>query len=281
MKSIKPHFVFSKQQRSGVFVLMAIIIFLQCFYFFFDFTNEFSTVINDEKIKSFQSELDSLAKVKVSKNLIYPFNPNFISDHKGYLLGMSLDEVDRLHRYRKSGKFVNSIDDFQKITDISDSLLQIISLNFKFPEWIVKNKSTGVFSSSYERDLNSASVNDIYKATKIGYKVVSRIINYRKKLNGFLSFDQLYDVYGLSKENVENIKQKFVLESFPTIQKININLASAIELSQIVYISDYLAVNIVDERVLREGFTNLDQLRFVQGFPLEKLERIKLYLTIN
>jgi DNA uptake protein ComE-like DNA-binding protein len=91
----------------------------------------------------------------------------------------------------------------------------------------------------------------------------------------------LDDVYGLSKENMENIKQKFVLESFPTIQKININLASAIELSQIVYISDYLAVNIVDERVLREGFSNLDQLRFVQGFPLEKLERIKLYLTIN
>jgi DNA uptake protein ComE-like DNA-binding protein len=80
---------------------------------------------------------------------------------------------------------------------------------------------------------------------------------------------------------MENIKQKFVLESFPTIQKININLASAIELSQLVYISDYLAVNIVDERVLREGFSNLDQLRFVQGFPLEKLERIKLYLTIN
>jgi DNA uptake protein ComE-like DNA-binding protein len=169
----------------------------------------------------------------------------------------------------------------KKITDISDSLLQIISPNFKFPEWIVKNKSTEVFSSYYERDLNSASINDVYKATKIDYKVASRIINYRKKLNGFLSFDQLDDVYGLSKENMENIKQKFVLESFPTIQKININLASAIELSQIVYISDYLAVNIVDERVLREGFSNLDQLRFVHGFPLEKLERIKLYLTIN
>ena len=39
------------------------------------------------------------------KDTIYPFNPNFISDYKGYKLGMSIQEIDRLHQYRAQNKY--------------------------------------------------------------------------------------------------------------------------------------------------------------------------------
>jgi len=88
-------------------------------------------------------------------------------------------------------------------------------------------------------------------------------------------------VYDLSEEDVKKVKQKFVLKTIPNIKKININLASASELAELIYINEYMAANIVDERVLREGYKSLDELKYVAHFPIEKLDRIKLYLTIN
>jgi len=282
MKNIKSHFVFTKEQRSGIFVLLVLIVVFQCIYFFADFTtNEFNDV-DEQKIAAFQKEIDSLALLKQSKRYeVYPYNPNFITDYKGYVLGMSVEEIDRLHNFRKLNKYVNSAKEFQKITQVSDSLLLVMSPKFKFPDWVAKKNVSNRYSSSYQKDLNKAEAKDIYKATLIDFKFAYRIVNFRKKLNGFLSFDQLSDVYDLSEEDIKKVKQKFVLKSTPNIKKININLASASELAELVYINEYMAANIVEERVLREGYRNLDELRYVTHFPVEKLDRIKLYLTIN
>ena len=64
---------------------------------------------------------------------MYPFNPNYISDYKGYQLGMNVDEIDRLLAHREQSLYVNSAKEFQTITKISDSLLQKISSFFNFP----------------------------------------------------------------------------------------------------------------------------------------------------
>jgi len=274
--------VFTKQQRSGVFLLVLLIVVFQCVYFFADFTTGESNKVDQQKIAAFQKEIDSLALAKQSKKYeVHPYNPNFITDYKGYVLGMSVEEIDRLHNFRKLNKYVNSAKEFQNITHVSDSLLGVMSPKFKFPDWATKKNGSSRRSASYQKDLNKAEAKDIYKATAIDYKYAYRIINFRKKLDGFLSFDQLMDVYDLSEEDIKKVKQKFVLKTIPNIKKININLASASELSSLVYINEYMATNIVDERMLREGYKDLDELKYVAHFPVEKLDRIKLYLTIN
>jgi len=282
MKNIKSHFVFTKEQRSGVFVLLVLIIVFQCVYFFADFTTDEFKDVDQQKIAAFQKEIDSLRLLKQSdKYEVRPYNPNFITDYKGYVLGMSVAEINRLHNFRKFNKYVNSAKEFQKITQVSDSLLLVMSPKFKFPDWVTKKNISNRYSSSYQKDLNKAEAKDVHKATNLEYKLAYRVVNFRKKLNGFLSFDQLNDVYDLSEEDIKKVKQKFVLKTIPNIKKININLASASELASLVYISEYTAANIVDERMLREGFNNLDELKYVAHFPIEKLDRIKLYLTIN
>lgn len=282
MKNIKPHFVFSKQQRSGVFLLVVIILVTQCFYFFYDFNVDKFVVDEESCIASFQDELDSLyVHKKTKRDTIYPFNPNYISDYKGYVLGLDLLELDRLHSYRASGRFVNSAREFQSVTKVSDSLIVLISPYFKFPDWVAVKTSGSSYKVGFQKDLNLATANDIQKAIFIDFKLASRVVNYRNSIGGFLTLNQLVDVYGISDNIVQKMKLKFVLNSYPAIKKININFASASELSELIYISDYVAANIVSERLLREGFSDLDELRFVQGFPSEKLERIKLYLTIN
>jgi len=282
MKNIKPHFVFTKQQRSGVFVLLVLIVVFQCIYFFADFSTDESSEIDQRAISVFQKEIDSLVLIKMlSKNEIHPYNPNFITDYKGYDLGMSVEEIDRLHSFRKLNKYVNSAKEFQKITQVSDSLLEVMSMNFKFPDWVTKKDVSDIQTLSYQKDLNKAEAKDIHKATSLEFKIAYRVVNFRNKLGGFLSFDQLNDVYDLSEEDVEKVIDKFVLKTIPNIKKININLASASELAELVYINEYIAANIIDERVLREGYKSLDELKYVTHFPSEKLSRIKLYLTIN
>jgi len=282
MKNIKSHFVFTKQQRSGVFLLLLLIIILQCAYFFIDYNIEESSLVDQQKITAFQNEIDSLALVKkVSKYEVRPYNPNFITDYKGYVLGMSVEEIDRLHQFRKLNKYVNSAKEFQKVTLVSDSLLGMLSPKFKFPDWVGKKNISSKYSSSYQKNLNKAEAKDVYKATDLEYKLAYRIVNFRNKLGGFLNFEQLKDVYGLSEEDIKKVTDKFVLKTIPNIKKININLASASELAKLVYINEYIAANIVDERVLREGYNSLDELKYVAHFPIEKLDRIKLYLTIK
>ena len=282
MKNIKPHFVFTKQQRSGVFVLLLLIVIFQCIYFFFDFTTDESNENEQREIIAFQKEIDSLALIKkVSKYEMRPYNPNFITDYKGYVLGMSVEEVDRLHSFRKLNKYANSAKEFQQITQVSDSLLKVMSSKFKFPDWVTKKNVANKYSSSYQNDLNKAEAKDIHKATDLEYKIAYRIVNFRKKLGGFLTFEQLKDVYGLSEDDIKKVADKFVLKTIPIIKKININLAGASELAELVYINEYIAANIIDERVLREGYKSLDELKYVTHFPTEKLGRIKLYLTIN
>jgi DNA uptake protein ComE-like DNA-binding protein len=91
----------------------------------------------------------------------------------------------------------------------------------------------------------------------------------------------LHDVYELTSKEIKRIKAKFEIKTIPTIQKINLNFATKSELASLVYINTYLATNILEERLLRGGFKNLDELKYVQDFPLDRLENIKLYLTIN
>ena len=109
MKNLKSHFKFNKQERSGIFFLILFLIIIQVGYVVYD-----SYQINEKyplNIDSnFQVRIDSLKNVALKNDTVkvYPFNPNYISDFKGYTLGMSTDELDKLHHFRKTNKFVNS-----------------------------------------------------------------------------------------------------------------------------------------------------------------------------
>lgn len=139
---MKSHFTFTKQQRNGIFLLILIIISLQCIYFFVDFKSE-KININNESLSKFEKEIDSLKLIELekSKPKIYPFNPNYITDFKGASLGMTTEEINRLLAFRKQDKWINTTQQFQKVTNVSDSLLNAISPYFKFPDWVNQKKN--------------------------------------------------------------------------------------------------------------------------------------------
>ena len=288
---MKSHFTFTKKQRNGIFLLILIIILLQCVYFFVDFSPE-EPKVNQNELEIFQNEIDSLRLVEIDnrKPKIYPFNPNFITDYKGYMLGMTNEEIDRLLQFRAKDKWVNSVEEFQQVTKVSDSLLAKISPYFKFPDWVTNPKPKTNYSyqnsnqpKTYEQkqDLNTASASQLQKINGIGEAYSKRIVAYRDKLGGFMADVQLQEVYGLSPEVIERIKEQFTVKMPKQVEKINLNTATIEELVTIQYIDYEIAHHIIEQRTLREGYKTLDELLKVKSFPINKIEIIKLYLKLN
>jgi DNA uptake protein ComE-like DNA-binding protein len=279
-------FTFNKQDRNGIFFLLLIIILLQGAFVAlktFPLGGASESFAPDrsvgEKLKVLHKERDTLK--------MYPFNPNYITDHKGYLLGLSTMEIDRLHAHRAAGKFVNSIKAFQEITKVSDSVLERISPYFKFPEWTQRTgpKRISVQDSPQRpvpvvQDLNTATAEQLKGIPGIGEVLSGRIVKFRERLGGFLVEEQLLDVYGLEPEVAYRALKKFKLLSRPTITKISLNGASARELSQLVYLSHKVARAIVEYRELKGGIGNFAELADIEGFPFDKIDRIGLYLSL-
>lgn len=289
MKPSKSHFRFSRKQRNGIFLLVVFILVIQALYFFVDFSQEPLINIQTSEILSVQQEIDSLKAISLQERApkIYPFNPNFITDYRGYTLGMTPEELDRLHQYRARDQWINSKEDFKRVTQVSDSLLAVISPYFKFPDWVTNPKpKSNTYSGFKEKktyaqkqDLNTATAEDLQQINGVGEVLSGRIIKFRNRLNGFLTDDQLFDVYGLEFSVVKRIQNEFTVKHTPEVIKMNINKASASDMATLPFISFELAKEIVDYRWLNERFDDLEELKKVKGFPVQKFERFALYLT--
>ncbi|WP_324721499.1 ComEA family DNA-binding protein [Salinimicrobium sp. HB62] len=289
MNNWRSHFVFNRSQQNGIFVLVAIIIVLQLIYFFYPFSSEVPLDPEEEEmVLRLQQSVDSLKLAAADKESveILPFNPNFISDYKGYLLGMSVAEIDRLHDHRKRNLWVNSAEEFQEVTGVSDSLLKILSPSFRFPEFRQKtseeNKVSKVtFSAPLSKeDLNTATAADLQRVNGIGEKLSARIVNYRNSLGGFRANFQLYDVYGLSPEVVERALQRFEVKT-GAAEKFDLNQVTLMQLTGLPYFNYEQARSIIKYREEVGEIKDFLELEQITNFPIEKLDRIALYLTID
>lgn len=294
----KKFLLFNKEQRIGLALLVFIIVLLQATYFFVSFSPESEDVISEEEKQwlAMQVEIDSLKNLANNEDeyKIYPFNPNFITDFKGYKLGMSVAEIDRLLEFRKTGKFVNSAKEFQDVTKVSNSLLAKISPHFKFPDWINNkkqflNSKTNKEFVSFEKkpikivqqDLNLASKEDLIKIYGIGEGISERILKFKESLGGFVSMDQMNDVWGLSPEVITELNKHFKIVNLPNTAKIDINNASTKELSKFPYFKFLLSREIVTYRSMNGQIKSIEDLTKIKGFPVEKVKIIALYLDFK
>jgi len=247
--------------------------------------------VSSDELEAFEKEIDSLKLIELEKRTpkIYPFNPNYITDYKGYTLGMSNEEIDRLLKFRNNGDWINSVKQFQEVTQVSDSLLNKISPFFKFPEWVTNAEKGTTYSNikkpktfAEKLDLNTATAEELQRVNGVGKYYSEKIIKLRSKfIGGFIADVQLEDVYGLTSEVIEKIKNEFTVKTPRQIEKINLNTATVEDLVTIQHIDYELAYNILEQRELREGFKSFEELTKVKDFPVNKIEIIKLYLSLD
>jgi len=294
---------FTKGQQRGVVALFLVIIIVQAIYFAvmsIDVKTDSSKTAEEKQWLALQAEIDRLKAEKANaKETIYPFNPNYISDYKGYTLGMSVKEIDRLHSFRKSGKFINSAEDFKKVTGVSDSLLSKLSPFFKFPDWVNKKQLVVTENKNaappYDKpskpetraatekkivviDINDALEEDLDKVYGIGPAFAKKILRRRAQLGGYVSMEQMKEFPEFSPEAVQGLTKHFAVMKQPQVTTININFASLNQLTYFPYFNKNLAKSILTKRSMKGKIRNIEELLDINEFPVDKVKIIALYL---
>lgn len=281
-------FSFSIGQKRGLLLLFSIVLVLQCVYFFVDFRLEKERLPPQDWLV-LQKEIDALKLEQPATSYqIHPYNPNFITDFKGYKLGMKPNEIQRLLAFRKTGKYVNSAQEFQVVTGISDSLLRVMRPYFKFPDWVTHpehkkfdaHKNWNTFPKKEAiivKDINSATKEDLMAVYGIGDVISDRILQQKSVLGGFVSMDQMEDVWGVSPDVVQKLRDRFTVSSATAVKKININTATIKELGAFPYFKYPISKNIVVFRSMN-GSLKIEDLSKIKQFPVDKLKIIVLYL---
>jgi DNA uptake protein ComE-like DNA-binding protein len=279
---------FTSSQRAGLLVLFTLILSIQIGYHFIPKKGKEETADEKKEWLAFQSKIDSLKELKAQyQPKIYPYNPNFITDYKGYKYGMTTEQLDRLFAFRKENNYVNSAKEFQQVTKVSDSLLKEMAVYFKFPEWVNKKSeypSKFVPFAKKEKevivvkDINHATAEDLVKIRGIGEGISTRILKEREKFGAFASMEQMQFIWGLSPEVIDYLNQYFKVVDISGLKKININTATLKELSAFPFFNYTLSREILIYRSMNSKIKDVEDLTKIKGLSIEKVSVIALYL---
>jgi len=219
---------------------------------------------------------------------LFAFNPNTSSKEELMSLGFSLFLASRVENYRtKGGKFIIKADLLKLYgmdTALYSTLYNWIELPVEKPLKKFEEKkefATNKKLAKEKFDLNLADSTQFISVYGIGSKLSTRIIKYRDRLGGFISTDQLTEVYGLDTVVInELIRKTFIAENFKPVA-LEINEATEKELSTHPYIRYAIAKAITAYRFQHGNFKSLEDLTRIVIIDKPTFEKIKPYLSLN
>ena len=127
-------------------------------------------------------------------------------------------------------------------------------------------------------DINKADTTVFIALPGIGSKLAARIIDYRTRLGGFRSINQVAETFGLQDSTFQKIK-KYLVISDANVTKINLNTATAEQL-KMPYISYNLANVILNYRAQHGPFKSIEDLKKIMLVDEVLFEKLAPYLTI-
>ncbi len=234
---------------------------------------------------------NSLSKSKSESTQIvepFPFNPNTASEETLNQLGLSERVINTLLKFRNKGGSFRKEKDFAKIYGLSDKDFQRLLPFIKLDEDVEKTIEEPTLSQektispeaktieSIILDINQAEAEEWQLLHGIGPAYAKRIVNFRNKLGGFHSIDQIAETYGLPDSTFQKIKPK--LKKSPLIRSININTATSEDLKTHPYISWKQANLIVNYREQHGVFQTTSDLEQIKALSADWIQKVKPYL---
>lgn len=221
------------------------------------------------------------------------FNPNTASTEEWQRLGLREKTIKTILNYRnKGGKFYKP-EDLKRIYGLREAeverLLPYVQIEKAavnknegtgFSEAVTEKKSGITESKNFVIDINTADTTEWKKLYGIGSKLSQRIINFRTKLGGFATVDQVGETFGLPDSTFQAIKPKLMVKS-SSIKQINLNNATLDELKAHPYIKYAIANAIVQYRNEHGQFKSVADLQKLGAVDELLLRKIAPYLTVE
>ncbi|MBR1626282.1 MAG: helix-hairpin-helix domain-containing protein [Bacteroidales bacterium] len=141
-------------------------------------------------------------------------------------------------------------------------------------------KAVKTNDESFILDLNNCDTLDLQLIRGIGPVFARRIIKYGELLGGYVSVEQLKEVYAMDSSRYEGLKNHLVIGN-NNIKKLKINSASVKELAKHPYIDNYLAKEIIVFRNNYGNFTDINQIKAVHLMDDSVFNKIKPYISLE
>jgi competence ComEA-like helix-hairpin-helix protein len=240
---------------------------------------------------------------KFQKHKLFFFDPNTIDDASWLQLGLQEKTIATINHYKEKGGRFHKPDDIKKIYGIKPSLaeellpyVKIVGANYleiqrgeRLPKFqkhenlydssIFKKRNTSIIRKLIKVDINTADTTGFIALYGIGPTLAQRIIKFRDNLGGFISIEQLLEVYGIKDSVFQILKPQLICSN--GIQTIAINFADFNAINRHPYISYQEAKAIVKYREQHGLFKMPEDLLKLANLDEAWLQKILPYLNFE
>lgn len=213
---------------------------------------------------------------------LFDFDPNTATPAQLSQLGLPNRVIDNIVKYRsKGGKFYDK-QDFQKLYGLDEATYQRLAPYLVTdPYHDPSDKPLARNINDYiELEVNSASAAEWTQFRGIGEKTAQRIVNYRQKLGGFHSIDQVGTTWGLDPDLFANIKPQLRLDP-SRIRKMPINTVPLDTLAAHPAIKHWQAQIIINYRTHHGPFQSLKDLKKIKVVDAPLYDALTPYLRVD
>lgn len=292
---------FSRTERRGILILLALIVLVLVAYWFVPTRARVANT--DETFKeehaAFKASLHERnqnrkandARRRPSREVVLaPFDPN-TTDSAGFArLGLPPWMARNILRYRAKGGKFRQPDEFKKVYGLTEAQYATLLPYITIGEAFTRRDTVRLYTPVEKRDslatfkypvgtvlsLNQADTTELKKIPGIGSGIARMIVGYRKQLGGFYRMEQL----GELKLNIDLLRPWLSIGSNET-RRVNLNKASVERLNAHPYLNFYQAKVIVEYRKKKGALSSLQQLKLYAEFTPQDLERLAPYVCFE
>jgi competence protein ComEA len=316
-KWVKEYFSFTKKERNAIIILgsLALLFSLLPTLFPFLVKSDIELVVdtaaqrelaaleilpdkNEQSTASYsdadlyqpkESRFEKYRREKTTGEL-FAFDPNAATVEEWKRLGLRDKTIQTILKYRsKGGKFYKPAD-LQRIyglhTDEYERLepyIQIETTVKPVAQSAIVSPEIKTGKKEYSAavvDINDADTATWKQLKGIGSAYAKRIVNFRTKLGGFVSVDQVAETYGLPDSVFQKVKQQLRLNN-SSVNQIDINNSTLDELKAHPYIAFSVANAIVQYRNQHGKFSLVTDLQKIGAIDGSLFRKISPYLTVK
>lgn len=265
---LNSYFGFNKQQRNGLFVLICISFFLLLVRVTYPYLIKPDNIkihnlsmierVLDSTVDSQNrhSEIKDLSEK--TKHSLFIFDPNTVNQKQLLELGFSSKTASVFIKYRNKGFVFKQKTDLKKVYGVSDKLysqlepfisIQTADADEKKSKIIATTKSENTSAKGLQStfELNNVDSIGLLSINGIGTTYAKRIIKYRELLGGYVTIEQLKEVYGFNDELYLKVKEHFTVNA-SNIKKMNLNTDDFKVINKHPYITYEMCKTIFDWR---------------------------------
>lgn len=274
-------FGYSRKERRSTFILLIVLLILIAYRYLLP--------LRDAGIEDIPLLIESTDTMKIfslnsgrDSTCLFSFDPNTTPYDSLTELGLSGKQASTLISYRNNGGRFRKPSDIKKIYGIDDETADLLMpyINIKSERSTNrKMKSDSIYfnEQSVMIDLNLTDSAELEALPGLGPVLSSRIIKYRKLLGGFVSVEQLKEVYGLTEATYKIVEDRVNADSF-AVRGIEVNNSAFTEHIRHPYLEQYDIIAILKYKEINGKILDINVLIENKILTEAKAKRISPYL---